>query len=125
MPIDPLNVPSNNEIEAATLLERAEKKVCLQYIQIFIFKATQFNFFGLMGSKSAQFEDAADMCAKAGNLYKIEKKWKEAGDAYVKSVDFLMRLDDRDEAANKLVEASKCYRKSSPNGLMCSGFVIM
>ena len=57
-----MNVPSNNEIEAMTLMERAEKK------------ATSFNFFGLAGSQSSKFEEASDMCAKAGNLFKIEKK---------------------------------------------------
>jgi len=117
-------VPSNNEIEADTLMERADKR------------ANAFTFFGLAGSQQSKYEEAGEMCAKAGNLYKIEKKclstmttsrWshehvycmcvgKEAGDAYMKSAEYLMRTDDRDEAANKMVEASKCYKKSNPEG---------
>lgn len=58
----PLDVPSNNEIEASTLVERAEKR------------AASFSFFGLGGSAQSKNEEASEMCAKAGNLYKIEKK---------------------------------------------------
>lgn len=112
----PLIVPSNKEIEANTLLERAEKK------------ANAFTLFGLSGSKTANTEEASDMCARAGNLLKAEKKCqltcrggadfcclgKEAGDAYVRSADYLIQINDRDEGANKYVEASKCYKKSNP-----------
>jgi hypothetical protein len=63
-PLNPLNVPSNKVIEADTLLERAENK------------ANSFTFFGIAGSKQSNIEEAADMCAKAGNLYKTEKKCK-------------------------------------------------
>lgn len=102
MPLDPLVVPSNNEIEAEALLERAEKK------------SKAFNFFGLAGSKQSQNEEAAEMCSNAGNLLKIEKKWKEAGDAYVKSAEFYFLAEDRDEGSNRLLEAAKCYKKSNP-----------
>lgn len=62
-PKAPLNVRSNNEIEAESLVDQAEKK------------STAFSFFGLVGgSQQSRYEDAGDMCAKAGNLYKIEKK---------------------------------------------------
>jgi hypothetical protein len=57
-----MNVPSNNEIEAATLVERAEKRI------------NSFSLFGLGGSTQVKCEEASEMCAKAGNLYKIEKK---------------------------------------------------
>ena len=63
-PLNPLNVPSNKVIEADTLLERA------------VNKANSFTFFGIAGSKQSNIEEAADMCAKAGNLYKTEKKCK-------------------------------------------------
>ncbi len=62
MSFDPSSVPSNKEIEALTLLERADKK------------ANAFTFFGLTGSKQSQLEEAADLCARSGNLYKTEKK---------------------------------------------------
>ncbi|KAI3635482.1 hypothetical protein MIR68_006120 [Amoeboaphelidium protococcarum] len=102
MPIDPNSIPSNKEIEAQTLLERAEKKV------------NSFGFFGLGGSRESKLEEAADMCAKAGNLYKIEKKWKQAGEAYEKAADYALQMNDLDVASSNLVEASKSFKKVSP-----------
>lgn len=97
-----MQVPTNNEIEAERLLERAEKK------------ATGFSILSFLGgsSQSSKFEEAAEMCSQAGNLLKIEKRWKESGAAYMKAVEYLEKTDDRDEAASKLVEASKCFRKA-------------
>jgi len=43
----------------------------------------KFSFFG-SGSK---FEEACEMYEKAGNCYKVEEKWQEAGDAYMKAAD--------------------------------------
>jgi alpha-soluble NSF attachment protein len=97
-----LEVPSNNEIEAMSLLDRAEKK------------ATEFTFFGMAGSAASKAEEAAEMCSKAGNLLKIEKKFKESGDAYLKAAQFSLKANERDEAANKYVEASKSYKKVNP-----------
>lgn len=98
----PLDVPSNNEIEASTLMERAQKR------------ATEMTLFGLMGSREMKLEEAAEMCAKAGNLYKIEKKWQEAGTAYQRAAEYAMQHDDKDAASSSLVEASKAYKKTSP-----------
>jgi len=33
------------------------------------------------------FDDAADCFTKAGNIFKLEKKWSEAGDAFVRAAD--------------------------------------
>lgn len=90
--------------EARELLEKASRK------------NSEFTFFGLVGSREAKLEEASDMCAKAGNLYKIEKKWKEAGDAYMKAADYALQMDDRDSASSQMVEASKVYKKINPEG---------
>lgn len=109
-------------MEAEQLLERAERK------------ATEFNFFGLAGSRESKLEEAAEMCARAGHLLKIDKFCtvfsysdfqdimlfligKESGDAYSKAAEYALQMDDRDAASNNLVEASKCYKKSSPESM--------
>jgi alpha-soluble NSF attachment protein len=100
-----MNIPSNKEIEAKTLIERAAKKV------------GEFNLFGLLGSRESKMEEASDLCAQAGHLFKIEKKWKEAGEAYAQAAEYVMQTQDRDSAANHLLEASKCFKKTNPEGI--------
>ncbi len=133
----PLQVPPTKVLEAQSLLDQAEKR------------ANAFTFFGLAGSTQTKLEDASDLCAKAGNLLKTEKQckaWliiandtltfyyylslhlmlegKEAADAYQRSADYLVRSGDRDEAANRLLDAAKCLRKVSPEGSIVQNYII-
>ncbi|KHN82927.1 Alpha-soluble NSF attachment protein [Toxocara canis] len=48
----------------------------------------------------------------AGNLFKISKLWKEAGDAFVRSAELHASSNDgRHDTASNYAEAANCYRK--------------
>ncbi|KAM3717275.1 Alpha-soluble NSF attachment protein [Dirofilaria immitis] len=52
---------------------------------------------------------------KAGNLFKISKLWREAGDAFVRSAEIHAAATDRKhDAASNFAEAANCYRKVNP-----------
>jgi len=67
------------------------------------------SFFG--GSRN-KLEDACRAYTRAGNLYKMSKKWYEAGSAYKKSAEiFSTQLSSKHEAATSLVDAANCFKK--------------
>ncbi|KAG9296390.1 hypothetical protein G9A89_014982 [Geosiphon pyriformis] len=85
-----------SERDAQNLLAKADKK------------ATTFGWFG--GNK---FEEASELYNKAANTFKLAKRWKEAGDAFIRAASMQIQLNERDEAATTYINASKCYKKSS------------
>ncbi|TKR88003.1 hypothetical protein L596_012315 [Steinernema carpocapsae] len=70
-------------------------------------------FFGfLSGSKT---DEAADLYVQAGNLFKICKLWKEAGDSFVQSAELHSKMGDaKHDTASNYAEAANCYRKVNP-----------
>lgn len=91
-----------NEKRGADLIAEAEKKV----------KSSEGFLGGLFGG-TTKLEDAADLYARAGNAFKIAKKWSGAGNAFVQCAELHIRLQSRHEAATQFVEAANCYKKSS------------
>ena len=75
----------------------------------------QFSLFGA-GSK---YEDAAESYSKAGNCYKVEQKWQEAGDAYMQAAELLQnKVQSAHEASAAFMDAGNCYKKVSvPDGV--------
>lgn len=71
------------------------------------------SFFGsLFGGGSSKIEEACELYTRAGNAYKMAKKWSAAGSAFKDAGDLqLNQLNNKHEAATQYVEASKCYRK--------------
>jgi len=61
-----------------------------------------------------KLDEAAEQFQNAGNYYKCIKKWKEAGDAYYQAAGCLILIQENDEATTSFINASKCYKKSSP-----------
>ncbi|KAI9328129.1 soluble NSF attachment protein [Zopfochytrium polystomum] len=59
-------------------------------------------------------DEAADLYSRAANAFKLAKKWKEAGDAYVSQANLLLKAGEKDEAASAYSNASKAYKKTSP-----------
>ncbi|KAJ1509358.1 hypothetical protein HMI56_006838, partial [Coelomomyces lativittatus] len=86
--------------EADMLIEKGEKKLNGGILS---------SLFG--GNK---FEEAEELFSKAAHQYKLAKKWKEAGNAYLRSADMQIRLGERDEAANRFLDASNVFKKISP-----------
>lgn len=62
-------------------------------------------------SSSSKNEEAHDLYTSAANAFKMEKLWKESGDAFVKAAEI---NDDKDDAANDYWNASKSYKKTHP-----------
>ncbi|RKP03143.1 hypothetical protein CXG81DRAFT_9913 [Caulochytrium protostelioides] len=83
--------------DAAQYLEQAKKK------------ATATGWFS--GNK---LDEAADLFAKAGNTFRLNQRWNEAGDAYMQQAGVLVRMNERDEAATAYLNASKVFKRISP-----------
>ncbi|KAI8870505.1 TPR-like protein [Ramicandelaber brevisporus] len=56
-------------------------------------------------------EKAGDLYSQAANAFKTQRQLVEAGDAYVQAAEMRLKTDDRDEAANLYVLASKSYKQ--------------
>ncbi|KAF9906655.1 hypothetical protein EC991_000380 [Linnemannia zychae] len=93
-----------SEREAQELIAKADKKA-----------ASSSWFFG--GNK---YEEAAELYTKAGNIFKMAKRWKESGDTFCKAADMQLKMNEKDEAANTFINASKSYKKSSPQDAILS-----
>jgi len=70
------------------------------------------NYKGWFGRN--KLDEAAEQFQNAGNYFKCIKKWKEAGDAYYQAAGCLILIQENDEATTSYINASKCYKKSSP-----------
>lgn len=97
------------------LLQRAEKKG--------VPSSGFMKIFG--GSDSYKFEEAADLCIQAANIYKLRKELKLAGDAFTKAASFQIKASSEDEASNVYVDAYKSYKAGAApheaaNALVCA-----
>jgi tetratricopeptide (TPR) repeat protein len=66
------------------------------------------------GGGSSRFEEAAELYTQAANAFRLQKLGKEAGQALERAASMQMKTDERDDAANTLVEAYKSYRRTDP-----------
>ncbi|TMW60517.1 hypothetical protein Poli38472_000559 [Pythium oligandrum] len=73
-------------------------------------KSTFFSFSG----GTQKYEDASDLFEKAGNQYKIGRKWQEAADAYVKCAECQMKLKESSRAAQFYQNAADALSKVNP-----------
>ncbi|TPX40989.1 hypothetical protein SeMB42_g01278 [Synchytrium endobioticum] len=89
--------------EAYSLLAQAHKKA----------KAGPGGLFAMFAGSSQ--EESADLYARAGNAFKLAKKWKEAGDAYMLQASTLMKMNEPDEASSAFMNAAKAYKKEFPS----------
>ncbi|CAN3377371.1 hypothetical protein DIURU_003384 [Diutina rugosa] len=67
------------------------------------------------GSSTDRKEDASDCFVQAGNAYRLQKNYVDAGAQFVRASDIQTELGNHNEAANHLVEAYKCYKDASPS----------
>ncbi|KAF9975059.1 hypothetical protein BGZ73_001419 [Actinomortierella ambigua] len=93
-----------SEREAQELITKADKKL-----------TSSSWFFG--GNK---FEEAAELYTQAGNIYKLNKRWKESGDTFCKAAEAQVKNNERDEASQSFINASKSYKKCSPEDAIAS-----
>eukprot|EP00842_Homolaphlyctis_polyrhiza_P004679 jgi/Hompol1/5211/HPOL_004235-RA len=72
-------------------------------------KATTKGWFG-----GIKYDEAADLYGRAGNAFKLSKKMREAGDAFMQQAISLDKMGERDEAANAFINAAKSFKKEFP-----------
>ncbi|KAJ1814978.1 vesicular-fusion protein S17 [Coemansia sp. RSA 2598] len=72
-------------------------------------KATQKGWFS-----GPKYEEAGELYEQAANQFKIAKLMREAGDAMTSAAQMSLKVDERDDAAQRFVTASKSYKKNYP-----------
>lgn len=65
-------------------------------------------------SGGAKWEEAADLYVKAANLFKMEKKFREAGDAFRSAAKCDLQNGSKADAASNLTNAANVLRKEFP-----------
>ena len=70
---------------------------------------------GWFSSSNTKFEEAGDLYQQAANSFKIDKLWKEAGDAFMKEAECRAKAGEKDDAANAYWNAAKAYKKGFPD----------
>jgi len=67
-----------------------------------------------MGGGGAKYEEAGDLYQQAANQFKIEKLFRDAGDAFAKEADCRQRAGEVNDAANAWWNAAKAYKQGFP-----------
>jgi len=86
---------------AQTLLEKADKKAGAST--------------GWFSSSSNKFEEAGDLYQQAANGFKLEKLFREAGDAFSKEAECREKCKETNDAANAWWNAAKAYKRGYPD----------
>ncbi|KAI0082290.1 vesicular-fusion protein SEC17 [Panus rudis PR-1116 ss-1] len=86
---------------AQTLLEKADKKANSST--------------GWFSSASTKYEEAGDLYQQAANAFKIDKLFKEAGDAHAREAECREKCQEANEAAQAWWNAAKAYKRVSPD----------
>ena len=85
---------------AQTLLEKADKKANSST--------------GWFSSSSTKFEEAGDLYQQAANAFKIDKLFREAGDAHAREAECREKSQESNEAAQAWWNAAKAYKRGFP-----------
>lgn len=85
---------------AQSLLEKADKKANSST--------------GWFSSANTKFEEAGDLYQQAANAFKMEKLFKEAGDAHAREAECREKCGESNEAAQAWWNAAKAYKRTSP-----------
>lgn len=65
------------------------------------------SFFG----KNKNILQAADKFKQAGNSYKIDRNWAQAGECHMKSAQLLLQHKETPAAIDEAIEAGRCFEK--------------
>ena len=66
---------------------------------------------------SSKVDEAIECYQRAANLFKMAKKWSQAGSAFCEAAALHAKAGGRHDAATNYIDAANCYKKSEPNGL--------
>lgn len=86
----------------------------------------------MLSSGSNKVEDAIECYHRAANMFKMAKKWQQAGSAFCSAADLHAKAGSRHDAASNYVDASNCFKKvcnpielSNYIGILFSDVVIL
>ena len=68
----------------------------------------------LFFSGSSKHDEALEMLGRAANLFKMAKKWSEAGKTFCKIANHHISEGNKHDAATNFVDAANCYKKNDP-----------
>lgn len=60
---------------------------------------------------SSRLDDAVECYQRAANMFKMAKKWSQAGKAFCEAANLHSKAGSRHDAATNYVDASNCYKK--------------
>ncbi|KAF9651886.1 TPR-like protein [Thelephora ganbajun] len=86
---------------AQSLLEKADKKAASSG--------------GWFSSNNSKWEEAGDLYQQAANAFKIDKLFKEAGDAHAREAECRENCKEINDAANAWWNAAKAYKRGYPD----------
>ncbi|KAF7991306.1 hypothetical protein HCN44_002868 [Aphidius gifuensis] len=95
---------ADNEQKAQQLMNDAEKKL-----------GSSKGFFNSLFGSSSKVEEAVECYQRAANLFKMAKKWANAGNAFVEAANLHGKVGSKHDAATNYVDAANCYKKTDPN----------
>lgn len=72
---------------------------------------TLFITFAFSSSGSNKVEDAIECYHRAANMFKMAKKWQQAGGAFCSAGNLHAQVGSRHDAATNYVDASNCFKK--------------
>jgi alpha-soluble NSF attachment protein len=70
---------------------------------------------GWFSSASTKYEEAGDLYQQAANAFKLEKQFREAGDAFAREAECREKCSETTEAANSWWNAAKAYKQGYPD----------
>lgn len=70
---------------------------------------------GWFGSASTKFEEAGDLYQQAANAFKLEKQFRQAGDAFAREAECREKCKEANESANAWWNAAKAYKQGFPD----------
>jgi hypothetical protein len=70
-----------------------------------------FITFDFLSSGSNKVEDAIECYHRAANMFKMAKKWQQAGGAFCSAANLHAQAGSRHDAATNYVDASNCFKK--------------
>lgn len=94
---------------AQTLLEKADKRAASSG--------------GWFSSNNSKWEEAGDLYQQAANAFKIDKLFKDAGDAHAREAECRENCKEINDAANAWWNAAKAYKRGYPDCESSSGLV--
>lgn len=81
------------------------------HAQCFVSNAFTLDFHTCSGG-SNRIDDAIECYTRAGNLFKMAKKWAQAGKAFCEAADLHSKAGSRHDAATNYIDASNCFKKT-------------